>query len=261
MRGATGRPLSPCADTLRFQSTRPMRGATFYILPTMRARDISIHAPHAGRDAGDKYITGSNCISIHAPLAGCDVEHIQHTVWFSPYFNPRAPCGARQGDHLGGTPLRAISIHAPHAGRDRCRRSDRRGKYYFNPRAPCGARPRRLIRPTPRPTFQSTRPVRGATIFSPASVLLALFQSTRPVRGATSKKPITELRCQISIHAPRAGRDCSDVARCSCQRDFNPRAPCGARQSVSSVAKPPPRISIHAPRAGRDWRCALNLSE
>ncbi len=123
-----------------FQSTRPMRGATFYILPTMRARDISIHAPHAGRDAGDKYITGSNCISIHAPLAGCDVEHIQHTVWFSPYFNPRAPCGARQGDHLGGTPLRAISIHAPHAGRDRCRRSDRRGKYYFNPRAPCGAR-------------------------------------------------------------------------------------------------------------------------
>ena len=146
-----------------FQSTRPMRGATFYILPTMRARDISIHAPHAGRDAGDKYITGSNCISIHAPLAGCDVEHIQHTVWFSPYFNPRAPCGARQGDHLGGTPLRAISIHAPHAGRDRCRRSDRRGKYYFNPRAPCGARPRRLIRPTPRPTFQSTRPVRGAT--------------------------------------------------------------------------------------------------
>ena len=207
MRGATGRSLSPCADTLRFQSTRPMRGATFYILPTMRARDISIHAPHAGRDAGDKYITGSNCISIHAPLAGCDVEHIQHTVWFSPYFNPRAPCGARQGDHLGGTPLRAISIHAPHAGRDRCRRSDRRGKYYFNPRAPCGARPRRLIRPTPRPTFQSTRPVRGATIFSPASVLLALFQSTRPVRGATSKKPITELRCQISIHAPRAGRD------------------------------------------------------
>ena len=110
-------------------------------LPGGVVRAISIHAPRAGRDAGDKYITGSNCISIHAPLAGCDVEHIQHTVWFSPYFNPRAPCGARQGDHLGGTPLRAISIHAPHAGRDRCRRSDRRGKYYFNPRAPCGARP------------------------------------------------------------------------------------------------------------------------
>ena len=193
-------------DKAIFQSTRPMRGATFYILPTMRARDISIHAPHAGRDAGDKYITGSNCISIHAPLAGCDVEHIQHTVWFSPYFNPRAPCGAR---------------------------------------------PRRLIRPTPRPTFQSTRPVRGATIFSPASVLLALFQSTRPVRGATSKKPITELRCQISIHAPRAGRDCSDVARCSCQRDFNPRAPCGARPQGEQGIQGPEDFNPRAPCGAR----------
>ena len=211
--GARPRRGTTTNSTTLFQSTRPMRGATFYILPTMRARDISIHAPHAGRDAGDKYITGSNCISIHAPLAGCDVEHIQHTVWFSPYFNPRAPCGARQGDHLGGTPLRAISIHAPHAGRDRCRRSDRRGKYYFNPRAPCGARPRRLIRPTPRPTFQSTRPVRGATIFSPASVLLALFQSTRPVRGATR----------------RANRPMAATS------NFNPRAPCGARRGPSGV--------------------------
>ena len=208
MRGATGRPLSPCADTLRFQSTHPMRGATVPVCDRRLCVVISIHAPHAGRDAGDKYITGSNCISIHAPLAGCDVEHIQHTVWFSPYFNPRAPCGARQGDHLGGTPLRAISIHAPHAGRDRCRRSDRRGKYYFNPRAPCGARPRRLIRPTPRPTFQSTRPVRGATkAFNQANA-----------------------EANISIHAPRAGRD-------------------GGVALPLRVLHP---ISIPAPRAGRD---------
>ncbi len=72
------------------------------------------------------------------------------------------------------------------------------------------------------------------------------------MRGATAADDLTVAVNIISIHAPRAGRDCSDVARCSCQRDFNPRAPCGARQSVSSVAKPPPRISIHAPRAGRD---------
>ena len=116
-----GRDLEPplrIGTPERFQSTRPMRGATAKRPIGSRIARISIHAPHAGRDAGDKYITGSNCISIHAPLAGCDVEHIQHTVWFSPYFNPRAPCGARQGDHLGGTPLRAISIHAPRAGRD-----------------------------------------------------------------------------------------------------------------------------------------------
>ena len=257
MRGATGRPLSPCADTLRFQSTRPMRGATFYILPTMRARDISIHAPHAGRDAGDKYITGSNCISIHAPLAGCDVEHIQHTVWFSPYFNPRAPCGARQGDHLGGTPLRAISIHAPHAGRDRCRRSDRRGKYYFNPRAPCGARPRRLIRPTPRPTFQSTRPVRGATIFSPASVLLALFQSTRPVRGATLALTGADIDRKFQSTRPVRGATTVKAVGGNVNLFQSTRPVRGATGAVGGHGVVQ-MISIHAPRAGRDTIAAIS---
>ena len=161
-----------------------------------------------GATVGDQVRPQSELISIHAPLAGCDIDDLipyannakfqsthpsrgaTRAIWiphsWRKYFNPRAPCGARQGDHLGGTPLRAISIHAPHAGRDRCRRSDRRGKYYFNPRAPCGARPRRLIRPTPRPTFQSTRPVRGATAaWLSLSLFCIQFQSTRPVRGAT----------------------------------------------------------------------------
>ena len=147
-----------------------------------------------------------------------------------------------------------ISIHAPHAGRDRCRRSDRRGKYYFNPRAPCGARPRRLIRPTPRPTLQSTRPVRGATLKPITANMIVEFQSTRPVRGAT-----------IASWPKRPNK-----------ADFNPRAPCGARQTGKKEGTTPKkfqstrpvrgatrgqrgrvqhrRISIHAPRAGRDVR-------
>ena len=168
-----------------------------------------------------------------------------------------------------------ISIHAPHAGRDRCRRSDRRGKYYFNPRAPCGARPRRLIRPTPRPTLQSTRPVRGATLKPITANMIVEFQSTRPVRGATiaswpkrpnkadfnprapcgarqtgkkegttpkkfqSTRPVRGatrpgfpryVRHQISIHAPRAGRDSRPAWTCPASTNFNPRAPCGARR-------------------------------
>ena len=35
---------------VRFQSTRPVRGATDAVLPVIRSRDISIHAPRAGRD-------------------------------------------------------------------------------------------------------------------------------------------------------------------------------------------------------------------
>nr|DAF37729.1 MAG TPA: hypothetical protein [Caudoviricetes sp.] len=35
----------------------------------------------------------------------------------------------------------------------------------------------------------------------------SVFQSTRPVRGATSDRPSKSIRPDVSIHAPRAGRD------------------------------------------------------
>ena len=57
------------------------------------------------------------------------------------------------------------------------------------------------------------------------------FQSTRPARGATKKSESKEEQNEISIHAPREGRDCK----------------------VSSVGVKC-SISIHAPREGRDMR-------
>ena len=51
MRGAT----DACCwvvDMLIFQSTLPMRGATKCKVPADWAKLISIHAPHAGSDAG-----------------------------------------------------------------------------------------------------------------------------------------------------------------------------------------------------------------
>ena len=160
-----------------------------------------------------------------------------HTVWFSPYFNPRAPCGARQGDHLGGTPLRTISIHAPRAGRDRqvlqcpdivdgisihAPRAGRDGGGSTQGIFPGG--------------FQSTRPVRGATAAASACACVCKFQSTRPVRGAT----LFPFRC-----GPPPGH-------------FNPRAPCGARPFPNCHCQTYIIISIHAPRAGRDFefRCS-----
>ena len=103
---------------------------------------------------------------------------------------------------------------------------------HFNPRAPCGAR---LVERDPEIpgdiSFQSTRPLRGATVVQSAlGDLLGVFQSTRPLRGAT---PLP------SRPARRA-------------TDFNPRAPCGARQLVRGVGDAGRRISIHAPLAGRD---------
>ena len=58
---------------ITFQSTHPLRGATY------RTARLGI----------------ASTISIHAPLAGCDAEgDIKCTQ--NPHFNPRTPCGVRQ---------------------------------------------------------------------------------------------------------------------------------------------------------------------
>ena len=110
-------------------------------------------------------------------------------------------------------------------------------------------------RPNPRRSapFQSTRPVRGATVLDQRCVGCVaisihapragrdldiythvrdgqLFQSTRPVRGATLDfASIIVDHPAISIHAPRAGRDKPHILTHTGASYFNPRAPCGAR--------------------------------
>ena len=128
-------------------------------------------------------------------------------------------------------PEMEISIHAPHAGRDRAGGRLGLGVCNFNPRAPCGARHYMDDYYTILPSFQSTRPMRGAT-----------SSQERPVQAP-----------QISIHAPHAGRDAPMWKFLTKTRNFNPRAPCGARLAIVIAVVAPLGISIHAPHAGRDW--------
>ena len=170
-------------------------------------RPISIHAPHAGRDAvllsserllsafqSTRPMRGATTpsvspvivplISIHAPHAGRD-RHGSHGNDNARYFNPRAPCGARLDAPQVDAPVVQISIHAPHAGRDRCNPGGITTVHNFNPRAPCGARHGRYCSYPHESKFQSTRPMRGAT---------GLIYSNMGIG-------------YISIHAPHAGRD------------------------------------------------------
>ena len=168
-----------------FQPTRPLRGATKYKKSNKSSKNISTHAPLAGRDL--RALCGAaqkRRISTHAPLAGRDyfVVRCQHFL--------------------------KISTHAPLAGRDYGGAVGRRHKGDFNPRAPCGARPQGLHSKTKKEEFQPTRPLRGATgqrgeretfiIISTHAPLagrdapaadplgdLQKFQPTRPLRGAT----------------------------------------------------------------------------
>ena len=185
MRGATQQ-IHRDPGHFRFQSTRPMRGAT--------VRQMSISAkttifqstrPMRGATNGDPLLGVWILISIHAPHAGRDHTTLVNGTAYTVFQSTRPMRGAT----CVAAVLRArvaISIHAPHAGRD----SDfevRHGGKSISIHAPHAGRDR-------QPCADQAAKDR--------------FQSTRPMRGAT--------RC---CYPPSA-----------CCPHFNPRAPCGARQ-------------------------------
>ena len=218
----------------------------------MGVASISIHAPLAGSDGSTPIVTSdSSPFQSTLPLRGA-TRYVLLELRQVYYFNPRSPCGERQGGlnmpevslrfqstlplrgataaaHRDGDP-QAISIHAPLAGSDRvfCRAR----------RKPCA------------------------------------FQSTLPLRGATAHVTTDVNTEEISIHAPLAGSDSARACRrpwrphfnprspCGerrsrrrsppCQTNFNPRSPCGERRRRVGVAGGRLFISIHAPLAGSD---------
>ena len=79
-----------------------------------------------------------------------------------------------------------VSIHAPRAGSDVQCRPHPAPHTRFNPRSPCGERPGFYNMDCMEGMFQSTLPVRGATVIRACPLFLPDgFQSTLPVRGAT----------------------------------------------------------------------------
>ena len=268
-----------CCETNRFQSTHPVRGATGYHRHNMPELQISIHAPRAGCDGfTPSSLFPHSEISIHAPRAGCDSVRPAHHSGLS-YFNPRTPCGVRPFlVDLRLAPA-VISIHAPRAGCDQtgavpfCR-SD-----HFNPRTPCGVRLSTISSGDSLQLFQSTHPVRGATIqcdIHSVALFISIhapragcdsisvwvgvtpwgFQSTHPVRGATAIAPrfTPILSAFQSTHPVRGATQlCGALVITT---DFNPRTPCGVRLRKRFNAGKIYCISIHAPRAGCDSRSA-----
>ena len=126
-----------------------------------------------------------------------------------------------------------ISIHAPRAGRDGEGGASGGESEDFNPRAPCGAR-LSVSGSTRKPLiFQSTRPVRGATIGNYDPPITQYISIHAPRAGRDFLLCNSVLADFISIHAPRAGRDSRPSSIVLRNTYFNPRAPCGARPKVS----------------------------
>ena len=170
----------------RFQSTRPIRGATAVTTGLSWASRISIHAPHTGRDSL------------------CESKRLDQQD-----FNPRAPYGARllrpilshginifqstrpirgATNHIQSAELGIrISIHAPHTGRDSSNNELQLIQQDFNPRAPYGARLScfDLLFDFINKDFNPRAPYGARQQSSTNQNIDIPFQSTRPIRGAT----------------------------------------------------------------------------
>ena len=209
IRGATFITKMSILGLLEFQSTRPIRGAT----PQLQERyqepkDFNPRAPYGARPLSLAIMFGSRRFQSTRPIRGA-TELGQRNLWVLYDFNPRAPYGARRRRATFELDGVRISIHAPHTGRDAVGWKIILWSCNFNPRAPYGAR---LNHPL---AFL---------------VMLPAFQSTRPIRGATSGNNRLKLG----------------------EQNFNPRAPYGARQIPDQDGQQQAFISIHAPHTGRD---------
>ena len=152
-----------------------------------------------------------------------------------PYFNPRAPRGARRKVTVHFTVLSKISIHAPREGRDLVDLSVVL-KDSISIHAPREGRDSQAqLNQLQQMAFQSTRPARGATGRCRSSCMRSrAFQSTRPARGATAYL----------------------LPRPPLPQNFNPRAPRGARRK--RISKIYAHLKFQSTRPARGATAKVN---
>ena len=206
----------------------PHAGSDIILALTRALHKISIHAPHAGSDVASGIYSPNEAISIHAPHAGSD--------WLMPS-SKRAPLTFQSTLPMRGATCSrynlchypAISIHAPHAGSDADRPLHLCQSPDFNPRSPCGERRRGVTKGVYTHNFNPRSPCGERPYGANPPFSVHPFQSTLPMRGATIWS--TSLSTFIAHFNPRSpcGERLVTVRDCGARLDFNPRSPCGER--------------------------------
>ena len=100
-----------------------------------------------------------------------------------------------------------ISIHAPREGSDNVKADWNANALEFQSTLPVKGATMMFVSIRSLAIFQSTLPVKGATIIVGVFTGDLEFQSTLPVKGATKRIQLVDDGTGISIHAPREGSD------------------------------------------------------
>ena len=124
----------------------------------------------------------------------------------------------------------SISIHAPLTGCDLPWLQMILTFTNFNPRTPYGMRPIALFRQFVPVLFQSTHPLRDATVEFVKVENDYKISIHAPLTGCDLISKNMKQRKVISIHAPLTGCDPVGHVIVPTVHDFNPRTPYGMRQ-------------------------------
>ena len=195
----------------------------------------------------------SSALQHFNPRTSCEVRQgLLLLIAHQEDFNPRTSCEVRPISSAACSISFLISIHAPLARCDVCKRSVMTLAYDFNPRTSCEVRPAAAFNAASIFIFQSTHLLRGATTLSALTLMLLKFQSTHLLRGATSMALRSGIKVEISIHAPLARCDFSLFPRHTIFVYFNPRTSCEVRRHcpllLSCMAYFNPRTSCEVRR-------------
>ena len=168
----------------RFQSTHPLRGATFSVTSRMWGLVFQSTHPLRGATYKQQGLCPASLISIHAPLAGCDGGYLRGAGYPSKFQSTHPLRGATR---LMCAPVYCEKFQSTHPlrGATTALTASLTGGTDFNPRTPCGVRPGKAQYDAHGHGFQSTHPLRGATFVANTMKAAYIFQSTHPLRGAT----------------------------------------------------------------------------
>ena len=242
-------PHGPDAHLL-FQSTLPLRGATW---------DCSGVSP-------------AGCISIHAPPTGSDRLRFEQSRFLLD-FNPRSPYGERPALLDALSSLWPFQSTLPLRGATWTQTCTRRLSTYFNPRSPYGERRTARDGINDITTFQSTLPLRGATSASRHRGPQSRISIHAPPTGSDGERPgplhkstyfnprspygerpgggpAHDRGAVISIHAPPTGSDLHRLRTSMGHRNFNPRSPYGERPFPKRRSQPILRFQSTLPLRG-----------
>ena len=150
-----------------------------------------------------------------------------------------------------------LSFAAPHAGRDAGDLFYRAAGQDFNPRTPCGVRRRTRRTDLLRATFQSTHPLRGATLHNLDKTISSFISIHAPLAGCDFRqhsKATGRLGFQ-STHPLRGATALRQTLLCQPLRFQSTHPLRGATAPITNVDDLV-TISIHAPLAGCDSKSA-----